>query len=350
MLEHMSEHAALRLRLSAPADLVEAVPYLLGYHPSDSLVALALRGERRKVGFTMRLDLPQADDGDIAAPLARSVAAYLVHAGADQAVLVVYGDVGDVLDGLPQPRLIGETTTALQRRGVEVVEALYVGAGRWWSYLCNRPTCCPSEGTPIPVGGCSTVVATATYAGLVALPNRAAVERSLDPVGVPAANGMTQALAEAEQGLAARITDEASLEVVRAESRAMLTAAVNTGPVLSDDVAARLIVGLEDIAVRDECCEWTETERGMPAQQLWVQLARRAVPEHAVVPLVMVAWFAWRAGDATLARVAVERCLLNDPAYSLAILLRDALDSAVDPATLVAPVPTERERAARRRR
>lgn len=338
----MSEQAVQKLRLSSPADLVEAVPYLLGYHPSGSLVALALRGPRKQVVFTMRLDLPQADEGDIAPALGRSVAAYLAHAKAQQAVLVVYGDTGDVLDGLPHSLLIDETTSALRRQRIELIEGLYVGAGRWWSYTCHVPTCCPSDGTPVPTGGCSTVAATATYAGMVALPNREAVEKTLEPIGFLAGEGMAQALDRADEELAARITDQRSLGVIRAESRGLLTAAVDTERVLSDDDAARLIVGLEDIVVRDECCEWTETERAEPAQRLWVQLARRAAPGYDVVPLAMVGWFAWQAGDATLARMAVERCLRSHPDYSLARLLQTALDSAVNPAVI-------RDRPSRRR-
>jgi len=346
----MTEQAVQKLRLSSPGDLVEAVPYLLGYHPSDSMVALALRGSRRRVVFTMRLDLPQPGEGDIATPLAQSVGDYLAHAKADQAVLVVYGDTGDVLDGLPHSGFIEAATRALVRRRIAVIEALYVGAGRWWSYTCDLPTCCPSEGTPITTDGCSTVAATATYAGMVALPNREAVEKILEPEGFLAGAGMAQALARADEALTAQVIDRRSIEVLRAETRALLTDAVDSEPVLSDDAAARLIVGIEDIVVRDECCEWAGTERARPAQRLWVQLARRAAPGYDIVPLALVGWFAWRDGDSTLARIAVDRCLRSDPGYSLARLLQEALDFAVNPAALSTKLPAKRTRSRKRRR
>ncbi len=351
MLTDMTQEAATKLRLSSPADLVEAVPYLLGYHPSDSMVALALRGARRRVVFTMRMDLPQPDEGDIAGPLARNIVAHLAHAEADQAVLVVYANGTREPAGLPQIRLVEETTTALQRGRIDVVEALCVQDGRWWSYTCNRPTCCPTEGTAIPGLGASTVAATATYAGLVALPNREALEKMLDPIGFLNAHGMAQALSRAEEAMAARSTDRASLEAVRAESLTLLVDAVDTEADLSDDAAARLIVGLEDITVRDACCEWTETDRQQPAFRLWVQLSRRATPGFETVPLAMVAWFSWRSGDATLARIAVQRCLRSDASYSLALLLLEALDAAVNPATLVPARPVgPRQRSRRKRR
>ena len=37
-----------RVRLSGPTDLIAIVPYLLGFHPSDSLVILAVRGKRHR--------------------------------------------------------------------------------------------------------------------------------------------------------------------------------------------------------------------------------------------------------------------------------------------------------------
>lgn len=336
----MTEQALQKLRLSSPADLIEAVPYLLGYHPADSVVAVALRGSRNEVVFTMRLDLPQTDEGGVAGAFARNVSAYLTHAEADSAILVVYGASGRVPAGLPYSRLVDETARALRQAEIEILDALYVGSGRWWSYSCAVPECCPIKGRPLPTDGSSTVAATATYAGLVALPNREAVEKILEPIGFPAAQRMAQALARADEAHAARITDQASFEVVRAESRALLADAVDREPVLSDDAAARLIVGLEDIVVRDECCEWTDSERAQSAQRLWVQLARRAAPGYEIVPLAMVGWFAWQDGDSTLARIAVKRCLRGDPEYSLALLLRDALDSAVNPATVPMPAPT----------
>lgn len=302
--------------------------------------------------FTLRLDLPQRDEGDIAAALACSVVAYLTHAEADRAVLVVYGATGEVLDGLPHSRLVTEATSALGRRRVTVVESLYVGAGRWWSYTCELPTCCPSDGTPINSEGCSAVAAAATYAGRVVLPNREAVEKILEPEESSTGAGMAQALVRADEALAARITDQRSLEAVRAETRALLADAVDHEPVLSADAAARLIVGLEDVVIRDECCEWADSERAQSARRLWVQLARRATQGYDVVPLAMVGWFAWREGDSTLARIAVERCLRDDPEYSLALLLRDALDSAVNPAIVPMPVPPPvgRKRSGKRRR
>ena len=42
--------------LTSPHDLLAAVPFLIGYHPSNSLVLVALKDD--SVGMAMRVDLP----------------------------------------------------------------------------------------------------------------------------------------------------------------------------------------------------------------------------------------------------------------------------------------------------
>ncbi|MDP9240101.1 MAG: DUF4192 domain-containing protein [Actinomycetota bacterium] len=332
----MTEPAVEKLRLSSPGDLVEAVPYLLGFHPTDSLVAVALRGPRRRVVFTMRLDLPatgnRAGDSADFTEIAQGVTAYLVRARAEQAVLVTYGSAAVPYEGLPHQELIGATIDALAGERIEVVDALHVGSGRWWSHLCANPACCPPEGTPLAARSSSLVAATATFAGMVALPTREALEATLEPVTFLTAEGMRQALARAAADIASRCADGTGVHAVQAESLALITAATESGAVLSDDEVARLIVGLHDIAVRDECCAWATTDRAGAGRRLWTALARRSIPPWNSVPLFLVGWFAYLEGDATLAAIAVDRCLGSDPTYSFGLLLREALRRATDPA------------------
>jgi hypothetical protein len=42
--------------LTSPHDLLAAIPFLIGYHPSDSLVLVSLKAD--SVGMAMRVDLP----------------------------------------------------------------------------------------------------------------------------------------------------------------------------------------------------------------------------------------------------------------------------------------------------
>ena len=49
----MTTHA---LKLASPGELIAAVPFLLGFHPSRSVVLMAL--QQRRLNLTQRLDLP----------------------------------------------------------------------------------------------------------------------------------------------------------------------------------------------------------------------------------------------------------------------------------------------------
>lgn len=51
----MNAPPTTRVRLSDPAELIAAVPHLLGFHPRDSLVVITLQG--RRLGLTLRSDL-----------------------------------------------------------------------------------------------------------------------------------------------------------------------------------------------------------------------------------------------------------------------------------------------------
>src|SRR5690349_6930299 len=61
-----------QVTLRGPADLAEALPYLMGFHPDDSIVMVALHGARGRFGGRLRLDIPAsaADWPDTAAQLA----------------------------------------------------------------------------------------------------------------------------------------------------------------------------------------------------------------------------------------------------------------------------------------
>lgn len=325
----MSQSTVANLRLSCPADLVAAAPYLVGFHPRDSLVVLALRGPRRRLALTMRLDLPDAgaDTGQVVDGLV----AALLRARTDHLALVVFGDRGDVRPPLPQGELVDLVADAALGHGIEVVEAVYCAAGRWWSYVCPDPGCCPVEGTATDAS--SRVAAAATYAGLVALPDRETLEGSLEPLRGSGAT-MRVALRGAARAAAGRSADPGERTRMQGESVRLLREAVDDEPVLSDEAAARLIVGLADLSVRDACCAWAQTPRNDPARRLWTSLARRAVRPFDAVPLAVLAWFAYLDGEATLASMAVRRCLDSDGDYSLALLLAEALGSGVDPAGL----------------
>src|SRR5688572_2633259 len=120
----------------SPADLLACVPYLLGFHPADSLVVVGLSGLR--VIFAARVDLPPLVD---AGHVAGHVAAVVAGQGGDAVALLGYGPRTAVDPVMPTFR------DALTDRDLGLVEALRADRGRFWSYLCHDAGCCPPAGT-----------------------------------------------------------------------------------------------------------------------------------------------------------------------------------------------------------
>lgn len=324
------------LSLRNPADLLAAVPYLFGFHPTDSVVLLAMRGAR--VELQVRADLATPPPA-----LAVQFAELLRRHRFRQVMLVGYGppERADPMVRVLRDRLAAE--------GIVTVEALRVAAGRYWSYTCSRPGCCPPDGNPY-AAGTSVVAAEATAAGLVALPSRDELRARLAPVTGPAREAMLRATARADTRLAqlvdAALTapvapgDDAGDSAVRAASarfeaagRVALDHALTVaraGGVLDDDAAAWLGLLLVHLPVRDHAWDLAATDHEAH-QALWTDLTRRLAPDLRAGPATLLAYAAWQAGEGATSTIALEAALAADPGYTLARLLGEAINAGVSP-------------------
>lgn len=123
------------LRATGPADLLTLIPYLLGYHPRESLV-LALVSDDR-VRMCARLDLVDAQQPE------QLLGAVHALAAAQQASAVIL-----VAFGTDRPRCFALLDRAMEELGavrLAVVEAIYADGARWWSRACSGG-CCPGAG------------------------------------------------------------------------------------------------------------------------------------------------------------------------------------------------------------
>lgn len=311
------------VRLSNPGDLVASLPGLCGFVPTESVVVLSLRGPRRRLGLTVRLDLPPTS-GE--ADAARMLAERVRGDGGTAAAVVVLG-------GERRSDLVAAVTAALAARGVEVTEAVHVDDGRWTSYDCAR-ACCPPEGTTVPPAP-ALWEAHLALAGCAVLPSRDDLARSLAAPVLLEAAACTQALQVAERAeLRARAEDgEARVRAqVLAAARQALDDASRGAP-LARATGARLAVGLHDVRVRDEVATWA-LRRSDALLSLLEQLVRTTPPPYDAPACALLAWVAYARGDGSRANVALDRALSTDPAYPLALLLRTALDAAVPPGQL----------------
>ena len=180
--------------------------------------------------------------------------------------------------------------------------------------------------------------ATATYAGLVALPDRGDVTSLLDPFPTEQREALEPLIAHYENSAAAAILDGRSQSYQRSLKRALFAAARDgdralfpgqSGSVPDEDVC-RFAVALVDTPIRDAV--WLATERRqLDGRALWREIARRAPQPYDAAPLFLYGWVCWRDGSGVLAALAAERALASDPGYRAADLLLGAVRHGLDP-------------------
>ncbi len=303
----------IEVRINSREDLLGYVPYTLGFYPTDSLVLLGL--SERQVGVTSRADADQPTR-----EITRMFSLALrrvphVHS----AILIGYGP--DSLDGP-----IRTVARDLRARNYLVHEVLRVGDGRFHCLDCNG--CTAPAGRPFDVGT-SVAAATMTYAGAVARPTRQDVTKLVRPIGGLAAVSMTQAVDRAEQRLGG-VRDSAEVLVL---GRLAVDDAVERARErlrLSDDEVAWLSVLMAESAVRDHA--WFLTNGQDWLLDFWLDMTRRAEPILAAPMACMLAWCAWRQGDAgPLANAALERATRIDPDYDLVRTFNEMFDQAYPP-------------------
>lgn len=347
-----------RITLRSPAELADALPYMLGFHPTDSLVMVAVHGEGGRFGGRLRVGIPAtpAEWEDTA----RQVADCLIR-GSERRE----GKPDGIVVFLCQEPLGGESGQRVMTRlrplaqrirlacgalDVPVLEALCLSAGRFWSYVCPDERCCPAEGSRLAAVGTSVMAAAATFAGLQVRGSLKEIEGRLAPLGGAVAAEMEGALDRAAAALVPKILDGATREEVGAETlelaRSLMRRMALAPPVegaqaddrddamLGHDEAAALILGLQDREIRDIAAEWMEDEEAGPALRLWRALARRCVGaygEHAAAPLTLAGWVSWSTGDEPTARIALGLALRADSDYRFARLLHHACNEGIDP-------------------
>src|SRR5260370_11935890 len=80
----------------------------------------------------------------------------------------------------------------MRSTGIMLRDLLRVENGRYWSYVCQDPGCCPPDGVLLD-GLAHPAAAALDAAGLTARPDRASLASTLAPLTGPAAESMGQA-------------------------------------------------------------------------------------------------------------------------------------------------------------
>ena len=295
----------VRIRLNSPNGVVQAVPYLLGFEPSDSIVCVAIQGERSRLAFTVRLDYPK--DAKQAAFITKELARRMVLAEADTALVVIYSEQ-------PSVELAFEVSAALRAENIRCRDFLRVHDGRWWSFLCDNPECCPPEGTEIVVTD-DTVALAAAHAMVAGRRPLKSREEVIDSVGPQDVLPIT----------AYDVEPTTADEVQR-----MLLPASDGQRLLNRD-AAIVLRSLLSTKVRDAVLIALASDDHIgEALVALVDLARRASGEYLAPSAATAAVTAYMTGDGLLCRALAERALENGP-DELANLALVTLDNQLNP-------------------
>lgn len=314
------------VRLREHGELIAAVPHLLGFHPVDSLVAVAVEGNR--IGLTLRTDLVRDEDAEL---LAAQLAEPLARQRPSGVLLMVIGGGDGSGDVLPCDAIVTAVADAIERLGVPVLHVAWArSTHRDAPWRCYEDVGC---GGRVPDPDASAVGAATVAAGLVTFRDRAELARLLapDPPDVLARRSAALDLAM-RRGLVTRIRRRPDRalggveKAVRAARRAKLPD--------DDATIVRLALALADRRVRDACMPLCTGEWAQSAGSLWLALTR-AVPEpQRAEPATLLAITCYLRGEGALAGMALEVALLADPEHRLAGLLQVALDAGVPPARL----------------
>lgn len=312
------------VQLRSEADLLTAVPFLLGFHPDPgSIVVIALH--QTGIAVTIRMDLPapgsNPDDGwtKLLGPLLEVEA---------QALAVI---------GYVSPDDLGFLLALAATAPLPVFSLLRVEGDRWWSL--DHPESLDGPGQPTTPD--TTMAAELLTTIGAPATSRADLAACLQPGPRPLLDDVAQHLPiDPKPGPA---------DLRRALQRAHDKAA--DGPqALAPDQAALLLQALRHTAVRDTCVGW----RDDAAMWLWTDLLHNAPPGWIAPPAAMLAVTAYQRGNAVLATLAAEHALTDSPGYGLACMVlamthalippdkfRDAIDHAVQEVTRQHPDLTQ---------
>ncbi|MBF6324775.1 DUF4192 domain-containing protein [Nocardia cyriacigeorgica] len=317
------------VRADDPGDLIAAIPSMLSFPPTRSLVVITLR--HRDVAGRDRETLVETvarfDLGPDQERLARTAVRACIR-GTDAVMVVFVDDGATPEDAQTQRRLLRMLTDGFTDAGVRVAGAWAtsrIEAGLPWQAVTN-----PAFGGTLP-DPMSGAVAAATAAGggpirrsreeitaLVALDSSAAAQ--LDTV-------LPVALDEIHQRWRLA-SDRGELDAIRREAIEFILDRVrdiSRGEHPGSDDLARIALTVGDGFVGLVMLAVSAGEHAHAAEALWLRLTRCLRGAVRAEPAALLAYSAYLRGDGSLATSAIKAAFAADPDHPLADLLADAL-------------------------
>ena len=306
-----------------PVDLIAAVPYVLGFHPHDSVVLLTFGpGE----AFHARVDLPDAEDDQC--EVVDMLAEVVVRHGVGRVALLLYTD-----DPWTAATFHDVAVPVFIAHDVEVIDVLRVGADRFHSARDVDDAGQPYDLTT------HAFTAEQVVAGAVVERSRADLAATLDCLDETDARAVEEAVVGFDatfRAVPAFVTVDGIARDLAEHGRWVqrtIRRHLRRGSQPSADDAGRLLVLVAGVPLRDVA--WAEMSRDDAARhlELWRALLRRCPADLVPAPAALLAFAAWLAGQGALAWCALDRCRSADPDYSMAECVAQLLEHAVPPST-----------------
>ena len=305
--------------LTSPIDLLNAIPFLIGYQPKDSIVLISLREEA--IDLAMRIDFPQNIDFD----QIQTLVGHLTRNGAEAAIIVSY-----IPDSTPDADLVLKCLAeAIEESAIPVTESLVIVGERWRSTLCVDESCCPPEGSALPLLTDSRIAAEQVALGRpIPFPSQEALVESLTPL-------------KEEAKVAEIISTIEPFDYSFDPSPRQRKGAQTVLDFLYDfeadgtcrdlSLVAEVLVSLQDLQVRDFALGTISDEKSDLYFAAWRWLMRIAPATYIAPPATIFAVLCYERGDGAMANRALDRAVSDNPNYALTSLLREVFTEGMSP-------------------
>ncbi|SEC26624.1 protein of unknown function [Amycolatopsis tolypomycina] len=312
--------------LRDPAQLLAALPYLIGFRPAKSVVLIGHEDPGDTPGLVLRGDLPRREHR---VHQARALAARFAAGRHIGVTLAVVG--GHRRPGKPPPHrdFVDELAAALGERDLPVLHALWtpaISTGAPWA--CYRLEECAGA---LPDLRTTVIAAAATEYGTVAFDSREELEALLAPRTPEAVARRADRLSRMTSPpwpVATRVNEAAS--VVRA---AFVRQRKGEGA-LTDEEAILLACALRLPEIRDACLAMAvppKTTQAREAERLWLTLVRETPAPDRAEAATLLGFTAYMRGDGAFAGMALDNALEAQPGHVLASLLKRVLHHGTPP-------------------
>ena len=277
------------LRLSNPGEVASLVPYLLGFHPTSSVVAMAFVETRLVV--TARFGLECCDHP-------RVLNLQLAQ------ILEQFPDANFVLAGYADHRADADAALSMVEflLGMDkVIDSFYVTADRYWSRTCTTPGCCPPEGRRYDASSSPTAVR-AVVAGLQAVPRREDLAKRVQSPRGGAAQAARRDI-DAAHAATCTLPDADLLEL----TEDLLDWGLAGAGALDRQELAMLSVLMDRPELRDRALLRLNRDDADSHMELWEKVVRSTPRAEQGPTLGLLGMASWVSGNGAMQQVCLQR-------------------------------------------